>query len=359
MRWSHAAYGCGVPDKRQTSKQRRAARNRAYREAMAARRENAATEARERSTRAASSSSSSSSSSTRGAARGAAVGGGRSSGIAGALFGRANGVGDTAVLLTLLFALAAGGLSLYVAFSSKSVPVDHSGDAISSWPAVSRQAYAVLHDTDVVTKKTTLVDAYGPVIPIFALLPALVAVGAFVSHRRQPRSRPLTFALVAMALVSVFNLFAMYFLPALISLAFAGFQVRKTEAPVARGGGRGQPADDEDVIDVDEVEPEEDDLEDEYDEDEYDEDEDVDEDEYEDEDLEEDEDDSVQEDEDDGVRAEADTDEREGNDDVLAELEAEIGDEGEPGEGEGEGEPEPEAGTGGRRRRSGGRSSGR
>jgi hypothetical protein len=352
MRWSHAAYGCAVPDNRQTSKQRRAARNRAYREALAARRENAAAEARERARGATSSSSSSTSSSARGAARGATAtgGGGRGSGIAGALFGRANGVGDMAVLLSLVFALAAAGLSLYVAFSSDSVPVDHSGDAISSWPAVSREAYAVLHDTDVVTKTTTLVDAYGPVIPIFALLPALVAVGAFVSHRRQPRSRPLTFALVAMALVSVFNLFAMYFLPALISLAFAGFQVRKTEAPVARGGGRRQPAEDDDVIDVDEVEPDEDDLDEDDLDEEY---EDVD-DEYE--DVEDEDDDERAVDDED---AEAGPDEREDRDDVLAELEAEIDDAAEGEGSEAEPDAEADAGTGGRRRRSGGRSSGR
>jgi hypothetical protein len=355
MRWSHAAYGCGVPDKRQTSKQRRAARNRAYREAMSARRENAAAEARERAratSSSTSSSSSSSSSSSGGAAQRVLSGGGRGSGIAGSLFGRTNGVGDTAVLLTVLFALAAAGLSLYVAFTSDSVPVDHEGEAVSSFPAVSREAYAVLHNTDVVTETTTLVDAYGAVIPIFALLPALVAVGAFVSHRRQPRSRPLTFALVAMALVSVFNLFAMYFLPALIALAFAGFQVRKTEAPAVRGGGRRQPADEsddeDDVIDVEEVEPDEDDLdeedldeeyEDEYDEDEY---ETVD-------DAETDEDVEPDEAEEDAepVKSEG------GDDDVLAELEAEIED-----EGEGKGD-EPDAGSGGRRRRSGGRSSGR
>jgi uncharacterized membrane protein YgcG len=353
MPWSHAAYGCGVPDKRQTSKQRRAARNRAYREAMSARRENAAAEARERA-RATSSSSSSSSSSSGGATQTMLRGGGRGSGITGALFGRTNGVGDTAILLTLLFALAAAGLSLYVAFSSDSVPVDHEGEAISSFPAVSREAYAVLTNTDVVTETTTLVDAYGPVIPIFALLPALVAVGAFVSHRRQPRSRPLTFALVAMALVSVFNLFAMYFLPALIALAFAGFQVRKTEAPAVRGGGRRQPADesdeDDDVIDVEEVEPDdeldEEDLDDEY-EDEYDEDEyeTVDEDET-DEDAEPDE-----------AEEDAEPAKSEGDEDVLAELEAEIEDEGE-GERKGD-EPDADAGSGGRRRRSGGRSSGR
>jgi hypothetical protein len=259
-----------------------------------------------------------------------------------------------AVLFALLFALGATVLSLYVAFSSNSVPIDHNGDAVSAWPAVSRQAYAVMHDTEPVTDTTTLVDAYGPVIPIFALLPALVAAGAFVTHRRQPRSRPLTYALVAMALVSVFNLFAMYFLPALIALAFAGFQVRKTEAPAPRGGGlfgggarpqRQQAEEDDDVIDVDEVEPDEDEYEDDLDEDEY-EDEDVvdeDEDEYEDVVDEYEEEEDADEDE----EAEGPADRDEDGEDVLAELEDEI---------ETEGDEPDQAGRG---RRSGRRSSGR
>jgi hypothetical protein len=338
-----------VPDNRQTSKQRRAARNRAYREAMAARRENAATEARERATSSTSSSSSGASGGSGASARGgtaARAGGGRPSGIAGALFGRANGVGDLAVLFALLFALGATVLSLYVAFSSNSVPIDHNGDAVSAWPAVSRQAYAVMHDTEPVTETTTLVDAYGPVIPIFALLPALVAAGAFVTHRRQPRSRPLTYALVAMALVSVFNLFAMYFLPALIALAFAGFQVRKTEAPAPRGGGlfgggarpqRQQAEEDDDVIDVDEVDPDEDEYEDDLEEDEY-EDEDV---------VDEDVVDEDEEDVDEDEEAERPADRDEAGDDVLAELEDEI---------ETEGDEPDQAGRG---RRSGRRSSGR
>jgi hypothetical protein len=354
MRWSHAAYGCAVPDKRQTSKQRRAARNRAYREAMTARRENATAEARERASRATSSSSSSSSGAR--AARGTTATGGVGTGAGVGRPPGFSGPGDIAVLLALVLAVFFAGVSMFVAFTSESVPVDHNGDAISSFPAVSREAYAVFEDAEVVDEKTTLTDAYGPVIPIFAVLPALVAVGAFVSHRRQPRSRPLTYALVAMALVSVFNLFAMYFLPALIALAVAGFQVRKTEAPAVRGGRR-RPADEDEVIDVDEVDPEEDDLDDEYDEDEYDEleDEDV---------IDADADEEDLDDEDVETRPageSADRDEEE-DEDVLAGLEAEIEDEGEiedEDEIEGEGD-EPDAGRGGRRRRwSGGRSSGR
>jgi hypothetical protein len=344
MRCSHAAYGCAVPDKRQTSKQRRAARNRAYREALTARRENAAAEARERAPRATSSSSSSSSSggrAARGTATATAPAGPRPPGF--------SGPGDIAVLLALLLAVLFAGVSLFVAFTSESVPVDHNGDAISSFPAVSREAYAVFNDAEVVTEKTTLTEAYGPVIPIFAVLPALVAVGAFVSHRRQPRSRPLTYALVAMALVSVFNLFAMYFLPALIALAVAGFQVRKTEAPAVRGGRR-RPADDEDddeVIDVDEVDPDEEDLDDEYeDDDEYDEYED------DDEDVETDEDEDADEAD---AEPRADAESEDADEDVLAELEAEIDDEGEGDESE----ADADARSGGRRRRSGGRSSGR
>jgi hypothetical protein len=343
MHCLHAAYGCPVPDKRQTSKQRRAARNRAYREAMMARRENARVE-REQARQARASRATGSTGRAGATAAATATTGRPQSPIARAAYGRPAGPGDTAVLVALVAAVFFTCVALYVAFTSKSVPVDHAGDPIASFPAVTREAYAIANNTEPVTEEVTLVDAYGALIPIFAVLPSLVAAGAFVSHRRAPRSRPLTIGLVALALVSVFNLFAMYFLPALIALAIAGFQVRKTELParMAAGGrtGRDEDEDDDDVIDVDEVEPEDEDVED-YDDEDL-EDEDLEDEELEDEDLE-----PVGEDE------EAE-DEDEEDADVLAELEAEIEDEPDD---EAEPEAEPETGRGGRRRGAGGRSS--
>jgi hypothetical protein len=346
MHCLHAAYGCRVPDKRQTSKQRRAARNRAYREAMIARRENAQAEREQaRQARAARATTTGSTGASGAAGRGGATTGRPQPAIVGRLYGRPPGVGDTAVAVALLAAVVFSGVALYMAFTSNSVPVDHAGDPIDAFPAVSRQAYAIANDTEPVTETVSLVDAYGPVIPIFAVLPSLVAAGAFVSHRREPRSRPLTIGLVALALVSVFNLFAIYFLPALIALAIAGFQVRKTELPARMAGGAGgaggrRPAgrdadEDDDVIDVEEVDDE--DLDDEELEDEY-----VD-DELEDEDLEDEEIDDAE------IRAGDDEDEPDAeSEDVLADLEAEI-----------EEEPDAEAETGrrGRGRGAGGRSS--
>lgn len=345
-----------VPDKRQTSKQRRAARNRAYRDAMTARRENAGAVQTSSTARSSSASSGSSrSTSAAGGGRGRA----RSGGLAGGLLGRSErGPGDTAIMLTVAFAIAAAGLSIFAAFDDGAVPVDHEGEALNTFAGVSRATYSVLSGEAPVTETTSYIDAAGPVILVFIMLPVLVAIGTFVSHRRRVQSRPLTFGLVGMALVSVVNPFSLYFLPSLIALAVAGFQVRKAEMPERLGAAAADDdEDDDDVIDVDEVEPE-DELEDddELDDEEYDE---VEDDEVIDVDeVEPDEDDAdVEPEDDDQVRAEdadtavddADTavdddaagepadapgEERREGDDVLAELEAEIEAEEQP-EGEG------------------------
>ena len=337
-----------MPDKRQTSKQRRAARNRAYREAMAARRERAGAERTSSSARG-SSATSSAARSTR--ATGGGRGRARSGGLAGGLLGRSERQpGDTAIMLTVAFAIAAVALSIFAAFDEGAVPVDHEGEPLNTFAGVSRAARSVLTGEPPVTETTSYIDAAGPVILVFILLPLLVAVGTFVSHRRRVQSRPLTFGLVGMALVSVVNPFSLYFLPSLIALAVAGFQVRKAEMPERLGtAAADEDEEDDDVIDVDEVEPE-----DELDDEEYDEVEDAeaaDEDEYDDEyddtDVEPEDDDRVgaQDDaaapaagtaDDSGTAEDADVPagERREQDDVLAELEAEIEAEEEP-EGEG------------------------
>jgi hypothetical protein len=348
-----------VPDKRQNSKQRRAARNRAYRDAMTARRENAGA-VQSSSTARSSSASSGSSRST--SAAGGGRGRARSGGLAGGLLGRSErGPGDTAIMLTVAFAIAAAGLSIFAAFDDGAVPVDHEGEALDTFAGVSRATYSVLSGEAPVTETTSYIDAAGPVILLFIMLPVLVAIGTFVSHRRRVQSRPLTFGLVGMALVSVVNPFSLYFLPSLIALAVAGFQVRKAEMPERLGAAAADDDedDDDDVIDVDEVEPE-DELEDddELDDEEYDEVEDdvVDVDEVESDEDADDADADVVPEDDDRVRAEdadtavdddetaaddtagepADTpgEERREGDDVLAELEAEIEAEEQP-EGEG------------------------
>jgi hypothetical protein len=346
-----------VPDKRQTSKQRRAARNRAYRDAIIARRENAGA-VQTSSTARSSSASSGSSRSTSAAAGGR--GRARSGGLAGGLLGRSErGPGDTAIMLTVAFAIAAVGLSIFAAFDDGAVPVDHEGEALNTFAGVSRATYSVLTGEPPVTETTSYIDAAGPVILVFIMLPVLVAIGTFISHRRRVQSRPLTFGLVGMALVSVVNPFSLYFLPSLIALAVAGFQVRKAEMPGRLGAAAADDEDDDDdVIDVDEVEPE-DELEDddELDDEEYDEveDDDVidvdevesDEDDADDADVEPEDDDQVRAaDADtpvDDADADADTagepadapgEERREGDDVLAELEAEIEAEEQP-EGEG------------------------
>lgn len=261
MQPRQAAYGCAVPDKRQTSKQRRAARNRAQREALAARREHAAAADQGRPATASAGSSGAAAGATSSAASLGGGAGRRGGGLASAAFGRpagTRGPGDLAVLLALALAVAAAGISLVAALDDGSVPVDHEGEPLGAFAAVARESYAMVHGTEPATATTSYLDAAGPVVLLFMALPVLVAAGAFISHRRRIQSRPLTIGLIGMALVTIVNPFSIYFLPSLIALAVAGFQVRKLEMPARAGQGRAGRGDraggDQGVIDVDEVE---------------------------------------------------------------------------------------------------------
>lgn len=112
------------------------------------------------------------------------------------------------------------------------------------------------------TTETTFLDAQGPGGIVIALLPAAVAVGAFLVYRaRRARNAsvywPLTIGMVLMALtVMMGNVWAM---PAMVAMAIASFQVRRLELPAkmaeraAARDARDRGDDDDDVIDVDEV----------------------------------------------------------------------------------------------------------
>jgi hypothetical protein len=169
-----------------------------------------------------------------------------------------------ALLLSLAFSLVAAVLSIVFALDSSAVPVDFEGEPLGQFAGVSREAHALITGEPPVTETTSYFDAMGPVVVVFIVLPVLVAAGAFISHRRRVQSRPLTIGLIGMALVTVVNPFSVYFLPSLIALAVAGFQVRKAEVPARmaprRGGATRDEDEDEDdeVIDVEEVEDVED-----------------------------------------------------------------------------------------------------
>lgn len=209
--------------------------------------------------------------------------------------------------------LAAGAaLGLLFLFKDK---LDDRGEMvpISGFGGLYLRAREALTGGPVETTETSMLDARGPFVLVLALVPLLAALGAlYVYHKRREQGLsvywPLTIAMVVMALpVLMGNSLAM---PAMVAMAIAGFQVRRTEVPARMAE---QAAADEDEVDE------------EYEDDEY-------SDEYEDEDGEYEDDDEDGEYEDDEVDDATEVDEAEADEaeadeaevDPLAELEEEI-----------------------------------
>lgn len=214
-----------VPDNRQSSKQRRAARNRAAREALAARRENAL---------AARSTTDDAATFSGAGAAADPTGGGAGSTRTGRSRGRRPG--DLAVLLALVFAGISAVTMLFLR-----VPVDDRGEPLPDrFRGVAVQAREMLTGRDVGDETTSLLDAQGPGILVVLALPVLVCAFALWANRRPDRSRMLTFAMLALAGTIILGA-GFLFLPSLIALAVASFLVRKAELP-ARMAGRTGPA---------------------------------------------------------------------------------------------------------------------
>jgi hypothetical protein len=246
-----------VPDKRNVSKQRRAARNRASRDALAARRDNAVTapvSSSTRTTKASPSGGSSSRGSTKGAARASArparpvpvAAGPPPQGIKEML--QSKRPGDRAILLAFLLSFVSAILLLLVL----KVTVDDRGDSIpSQYGALTIAARQAITGSENVTEKASTLSAYGPVALLMAATPVLIAGYALWANRRPDRSRLLTFALIAMAFASLLTGGLTIFLPTLIALGIGTFRIRKADmeagmaaAPAPAAGGRG------DVIDA-------------------------------------------------------------------------------------------------------------
>jgi hypothetical protein len=214
-----------VPDKRQDSKQRRAARNRASRQALTARRENAlASPAAE-----ASSSSNQGSTSTPTGGGRAAAAPASGGGLAGVL--RSGRPGDLAVSAALALAIVAAIVSV-VALFIVHVDVDDRGEPIPpTYGGLTVAAREAVTGEPLPDESTTLIDANGPLVVLVAVLPALaVAVFAFWANRRPDRGRLLTFAMLGMAAVVLFTN-ATFYLLSLIALAVGSYQVRKSDVP--------------------------------------------------------------------------------------------------------------------------------
>jgi hypothetical protein len=214
-----------VPDKRQDSKQRRAARNRASRDALAARRENAVT-----SRTAASSSSSSGSTRSGGSGRAAArtlSAAPPPKGVMGML--SSSRPGDRAVMLSVLFALIA---FVFVLFAK--IPVDDRGEPFPrSFGGVAHLARETVTGESLPDKSDSLVSVGGPVVLVFALVPVAVTLfAAFWANRRPDRSRWLTYSMFAMAAVVFLSInISVFFLAPLLALGWASFQARKADLP--------------------------------------------------------------------------------------------------------------------------------
>jgi hypothetical protein len=221
-----------VPDKRQTSKQRRAARNRASRDARAARRTNAVTSRTSGPARAATGSASAGSATSGTTAR---------TGFGGLVGGRGNRrPGDLAVMVALGLAIVS---AVSVLFFTK-VPVDDRGEPLPRvFQGVAVAAREAITGEQMPDKEESLLDASGPGIILYLALPVAVAAFAFWANRRPDRSRLIMFSLIAMAGLVLF-LGGYFFFPTLVALAVASFQIRKADMParvaerVAPTGGR-------------------------------------------------------------------------------------------------------------------------
>jgi hypothetical protein len=226
-----------VPDKRQPSKQRRAARNRANRSALAARRENAEVAATARPAPAAAANGTRGSN---GAAGARPVGGsllGRflggagtagTTGPAGATGTASPKVGRIATAMALAFAIGGGLLALTL-----DVPVDDRGEALPrTFQKLAVEARERVTGADIGDQSRSVLDVVGPSVLLQIAVPILVTAFAVWAVRRPNRSRLLTFAMLAMAGAVILNttLGALFF-PALIALAVAGFRVRKADMP--------------------------------------------------------------------------------------------------------------------------------
>ena len=212
-----------MPDKRQTSKQRRASRNRASRDALAARRSNAVPSA----TPAASSRASRSGSASTGSGTTASATAGRT-GVGGLLGAKGNRrPGDLAVLVALGLAIVS---AVSVLFFTR-VPVDDRGEPLPrTFQGVAVAAREAITGEQMPDRSESLLKASGPGVILYLALPVAVAAFAFWANRRPDRSRLLTFALVAMAGLVLF-LGGYFFFPTLVALAVASYQIRKADMP--------------------------------------------------------------------------------------------------------------------------------
>ena len=228
-----------MPDKRQESKQRRAARNRANREALAARRENVGAASAAPTGKASGDPKAGSAGSARGA-RSAASGSATSTPNTATSTGRRPG--ELALWAALVLAVA-GALAMIFVLK---VPVDDRGEVVPTGPGrlggLTLAAREAVTGEPVPDRDVSYVDAYGMGGVIPTAVPIALAAFAVWASRRQDRSRLLTYAMLGMAVAVLFG-GGLFFFPTLIFVAIGGFLARRADLPAraaeraARTGG--------------------------------------------------------------------------------------------------------------------------
>jgi len=256
-----------VPDKRNVSKQRRAARNRASRDSLAARRENAVitpASSTTRTTKAAPASRASSRGSSRAAPRATGRDAARPARPIPVAVGPApqgfkemlqsRRPGDRALVVAFGLAILSALFSLLVV----KVDVDDRGEPLPlSYRALTLMAREAAGHSGTIESES-MISAYGPIIVLVLLTPVLITAYALWVNRRVDRARVLTFVLIAMAVATMLSgagstlVQAVLSFGALIALGVGVFRIRKadTEAGMAAApppGAGGAPGD---VIDA-------------------------------------------------------------------------------------------------------------
>lgn len=281
-----------MPSKRQPSKQRRASQSRARRDALAARVEHASEPVPAKSSSESSSSSRSGSGSARrpgllGSLFGGGAGGGGLFGGGGARGGSPRAAAARAIpeqrpassywggqpgLVSLLIACGFGVVSFVWLLFGKLIPVDDQGEPIpTTFGGVYLQTRSLISGSTVERTRETVLDGLGPAFLLLYATPLVVLAVAFLMYRSTRKSRSLTAALLALAVLFFINI-GLYYLPSLVFLGVAVYQARKFEMPerlAAQQAARDQSAEDDDEYDEDEEYDEEAEYEDEDYEDEY------------------------------------------------------------------------------------------
>ena len=256
-----------VPDKRQESKQRRAARNRANREALAARRENAVANAAPAAKASGDAPKGAKAGGSRGRS-GRATSGTATTAATPAPAPSTSGKRPGELFLWIAFGLAIAG-TLAMLFFLKA-PVDDRGEPIPAGPnafgGLTIAARVAVTGEPVPDDSVSYLDAYGTSAVVSAALPlSLTAFALWASRRRADRSRMLTYAMLGMAVAIFIGGGLFVFFPSLLFLAVGGFIARRADLPArvaeratGTGGGlfgrRGPviDADSEEVEDLDE-----------------------------------------------------------------------------------------------------------